>query len=50
MVESYRAERARWESLADEASNGYATERAEWVRDHPGPTLKQWMLAWRPSH
>ena len=44
LVESYRAERARWEQLADDVSLGYATERAEWIRDNPGPTFKQWLI------
>lgn len=42
-VEGYRDERQRQEIVAENVSLGYDTEHAEWLADHPLPTLKQWM-------
>jgi hypothetical protein len=42
-VEGYREERERQEIVAENVSLGYDTEYAEWVADHPLPTLKEWM-------
>jgi len=42
-VTGYREERERQEIIAENVSLGYNIERAEWIADHPLPTLKQWM-------
>lgn len=47
MVDDYRDERRRQLEEADRVANGYAVEFAEYVRDHPLVTFKQWLL-WRP--
>ena len=47
IVEAYRQERQRQEALADDQSLGYATELAEWVRDHPLITFHQWLKGTR---
>lgn len=48
-VESYRLARHAWEQAREEAAIGYATENAEFARDHPPPTLRGWMDQ-HPAH
>jgi hypothetical protein len=43
LVEAYRAERARLLAAAEAASKGYASERAEHLREHPLPTFGSWL-------
>lgn len=42
-VRAYREERQRCEIEAENVSLGYGTEYAEYIKDHPLPTLKEWM-------
>jgi hypothetical protein len=43
-VTGYRQEVERHTIAAENASLGYAAELADYVRDHPVPTFKQWLI------
>lgn len=44
LVESYREAREVWENEAEDYSIGYATERAIFALENPGPTFKEWLI------
>jgi hypothetical protein len=44
-VSDYHQERQRWEAAREAYGNGYPVESAAFEVEHPGPTLRQWMLA-----
>jgi hypothetical protein len=46
-VADYRLERLRQLHLADVASCGYATERIEYLHEHPLITFRDWLTAHR---
>lgn len=51
LVDAYRSERIRQEDEAEAVSNGWATEYAEYVAEHPLITFKEWLLMNRgPQH
>lgn len=47
VVESYRLARQVWEEEEERVAIGYATERAEFRRDSPPPTFRQWLEQYR---
>lgn len=42
-VLAYRQERERQEEIAEQASNGYAIEHGEYVKEHPLLTFKDYL-------
>lgn len=43
LVLEYRDARDAYDLEAERVSLGYATELADYHRDHPGPTFKAWL-------
>lgn len=43
MVLEYRDARDAYEAILEDQTSMYATEVAEYKRDHPGPTFKAWL-------
>jgi hypothetical protein len=50
IVEGYRAVREAQESAAETATHGYATELAEYWRDHPRMTFRDYLIGMREDH
>lgn len=50
VVQSFRDARANWEREREAACRGYAGDEALWLADHPGPTFREWLLAFRGQH
>lgn len=44
VMETWRAAYDQWCADAEAASNGWATELAEWRETHPTPTLKATLI------
>lgn len=47
IVDTYRQERERQESVAEEVTLGYAREYGEYVRDNPLLTFKNYLIGMR---
>ncbi len=48
-VLAYRLERQHQEDTADAVSNGWETERREWLERNPLITFKDWLIGSRRS-
>lgn len=50
LVATYRDARANWEQRLEAAAYGYATEKADWVANNPGPTFGAWLKTFRTDN
>lgn len=49
VVDSYRQEVQRHETVAEAATGGYEQETRDWFRDHPLPQFKDWLTGLRET-
>ena len=49
LMAAYDAAVAEWEAYREAHSNGYPAEEEEYERNHPRPTLKEFMMDHRPT-